>query len=245
MQHTGTFCRPCVIISETDISTGEQLGTGGFSVVYSGTWLGTPVAIKKWLNSGTSDSERSEMRGEIMSNAVSCLLLQPLCVSVFPVVMQLQRCLHTCCCGPSWPWSSLRTCSLKCSHPYPSVCVLDAYICLFHADWLMQGLRHPNIVTFCGACTEGPSAFMVTELMPFSLLQILYEMPSISLPVPKVLNMARDICHAFVYLHSRRPRVIHRYVCTQHWMSKHTTDLPMNMSTICAPSPATFIYLDE
>lgn len=149
--------------------TDEQLGTGGFSVVYCGTWLGTPVAIKKWLNNGASESERGEMRGEIMSNAVSSFL-QPLSQSA------TIHCFYTASC------------------------------------WWMQGLRHPNIVTFCGACTEGPSTFMVTELMPFSLLQILYEMPSIGLPVPKVLNMARDICHAFVYLHSRRPRVIHRYL---------------------------------
>ena len=80
------LCRPCVIVHETDITTGEQLGTGGFSVVYRGTWLGTPVAIKKWLNNGTSESERNEMRGEIMSNAVSCFLLKPLHPSLVSVV---------------------------------------------------------------------------------------------------------------------------------------------------------------
>jgi hypothetical protein len=67
-----------VTIDEKDVTTEEQLGTGGFSVVYRGTWLGTPVAVKKWLSNGASDSERSEMRGEIMSNVVRSILLENL-----------------------------------------------------------------------------------------------------------------------------------------------------------------------
>lgn len=75
---------------------------------------------------------------------------------------------------------------------------------------LMQALRHPNIVTFCGACLEGQNALMVTELLPFSLLQVLYDMPSITLPMAKCINIALDIARVFCYLHSRVPQVIHR-----------------------------------
>lgn len=132
---------PPLAIEESDIDIGETLGTGGFSVVYRGSWLCTPVAVKKWFKSSASDAQQREIRGEIMTNA---------------------------------------------------------------------GLRHPNIVTFCGACLEGPNALMVTELMPFSLLQVLYDMPSISLPLAKCTNIALEIARAFCYLHSRLPQVIHR-----------------------------------
>lgn len=77
--------RPCVKIEENDVLTKEQLGTGGFSVVYRGTWLGTPVAVKKWLNGQGSEAERNEMRGEIMTNAVSRLSQQALSCAVLPL----------------------------------------------------------------------------------------------------------------------------------------------------------------
>eukprot|EP00892_Ulva_mutabilis_P004252 jgi/Ulvmu1/2199/UM013_0045.1 len=129
---------PPLSIDEADLDIGDTLGTGGFSVVYRGTWFCTPVAIKKWF---ASDTHQLEIRGEIMTNA---------------------------------------------------------------------GLRHPNIVTFCGACLQGPNALMVSELLPFSLLQVLYDMPNIPLPIAKCTSIAVDIARAFCYLHTRIPQVIHR-----------------------------------
>jgi predicted Ser/Thr protein kinase len=71
-------------IPESDVTTGEQLGAGGFSVVYRGTWLGTPVAIKKWFETGASEAQRCEVRSEIMSNAVSSVVMLGCLVAAVP-----------------------------------------------------------------------------------------------------------------------------------------------------------------
>lgn len=62
--------RPPLSIEESELEIGDPLGTGGFSVVYRGTWLCTPVAIKKWFRAAASDAQQLEIRGEIMTNAV-------------------------------------------------------------------------------------------------------------------------------------------------------------------------------
>lgn len=138
--------------------------------MYRGSWLCTPVAVKKWFKSSASEAQQREIRGEIMTNAVGTSL------HVTSHRIRAQAGQQTC--------MSMMA--------------------------VMQGLRHPNIVTFCGACLEGPNALMVTELMPFSLLQVLYDMPSITLPLAKCTNIALEIARAFCYLHSRLPQVIHR-----------------------------------
>jgi Protein tyrosine and serine/threonine kinase len=75
----------------------------------------------------------------------------------------------------------------------------------------MQGLRHPNIMMFCGACLEGRDMFLVTELMPFNLHDVLYNMPDIRLQPAHVLGIALDVARACWYMHSRQPQVIHRW----------------------------------
>lgn len=166
--------RPPLLIEESDLKLGDSLGTGGFSVVYRGTWLCTPVAVKKWFKSAASKAQQLEIRGEIMTNAVGIRH------------RAAERVL-----GHEWVWQ----CSMRCGHEHAVA---------------MQGLRHPNIVMFCGACLEGPNTFMVSELLPFSLLQVLYDMSNIPLPLIKCINIALDISRAFCYLHSRVPQVIHR-----------------------------------
>jgi hypothetical protein len=63
-------CRPSLAIDTPDVQIAEQLGSGGFSVVYRGTWLGTPVAIKKWFDSNATTQQRTEIRQEVMTLAV-------------------------------------------------------------------------------------------------------------------------------------------------------------------------------
>lgn len=42
-------------ITEADLEFGEQIGQGGFSVIYKGTLNGTPVAIKKIFDPNITD----------------------------------------------------------------------------------------------------------------------------------------------------------------------------------------------
>ena len=51
---------------------------------------------------------------------------------------------------------------------------------------------------------------MVTELLPFSLHDVLYSMPNVTLQMSNCVKIAIDICRAFRYLHSRTPQIIHR-----------------------------------
>jgi predicted Ser/Thr protein kinase len=87
------ICRPAISIEEKDVDLGDQLGSGGFSVVYRGTWLGTPVAIKQWFDSNASSEKRLEIREEILTLAV-----KPQCTVSFlsgSVVLYVSR--HTSC----------------------------------------------------------------------------------------------------------------------------------------------------
>ena len=125
-----------MIVHETDVTTGEQLSTGGSSVVYRGKWLGTPVAIKKWLNSGNSESEMSEMRREIMSNAVSFFSLMP----SHPSLVYVVRCGGEVCRAlptsggfaldgasdpPTWSSLTLTTLGIRVNlHGFLLICML-------------------------------------------------------------------------------------------------------------------------
>jgi predicted Ser/Thr protein kinase len=40
----------------------DQIGGGGFSLVYKGFWRGTPVAIKKWFDPNMTDQLMQEFR---------------------------------------------------------------------------------------------------------------------------------------------------------------------------------------
>jgi serine/threonine protein kinase len=74
----------------------------------------------------------------------------------------------------------------------------------------VQGLHHPHIVTFCGVCSESARTVMVTELLPFSLHDVLYSMPNVTVPPSNCVKIAIDVCRAFRYLHARTPQIIHR-----------------------------------
>jgi serine/threonine protein kinase len=74
----------------------------------------------------------------------------------------------------------------------------------------VKALHHPHIVTCCGACWNSANTMMVTELLPFSLFDILYQLPNVTLQICQCVKIAIDICRAFRYLHSRTPQIIHR-----------------------------------
>ncbi|PNW80273.1 hypothetical protein CHLRE_08g384900v5 [Chlamydomonas reinhardtii] len=52
-----------------DLEVQDQIGGGGFSLVYRGFWKGTPVAIKKWFDPNHSDQMVQEFREEVMTLA--------------------------------------------------------------------------------------------------------------------------------------------------------------------------------
>ena len=45
----------------------DQIGGGGFSLVYRAMWRGTPVAVKKWFDPEMSDKVMQEFREEVMT----------------------------------------------------------------------------------------------------------------------------------------------------------------------------------
>ena len=168
------------------MEVGEKIDSGGFSVVYRGTWLGAPVAVKQWFDASATPEQRTAIQEEIMTLAVR-------------------------------PWlraaaSQIRSLARR--------AIAESVRC-------PQGLRHPNVLQFLGAHTgapvvgaQGAGSLMVTELLPFNLSDVLYKMTTVDLLGGKGIEIALDIVRAFMYLHSRRPRVIHR--CARSLLLPHS-----------------------
>ncbi|KAL5544213.1 hypothetical protein UlMin_007997 [Ulmus minor] len=74
---------------------------------------------------------------------------------------------------------------------------------------LMFGLRHPNIITFAGACKNHPVFCIITEyLAGGSLRRYLHHQEPHSVPLNLVLKLALDIARGMQYLHSQG--ILHR-----------------------------------
>ncbi|XP_010251265.1 PREDICTED: serine/threonine-protein kinase HT1-like [Nelumbo nucifera] len=74
---------------------------------------------------------------------------------------------------------------------------------------LLFRLRHPNIVTFVGACKKPPVFCIITEyLAGGSLRKYLHQQEPYSVPIDLVLKLALDIARGMHYLHSKG--IIHR-----------------------------------
>jgi len=138
----GASVRPGLEIPWDTIELGEQIGGGGFSIVYRAHWLKAPVAVKRWFDPNLTEKQQQEFREEVMT---------------------------------------------------------------------LQELSHPNIVQFLGACSRPPNLALVTEYLPHSLHHVLHN-TNIEVDKKRVISLCKDICCAFVYMHSRSPPVIHRDV---------------------------------
>jgi hypothetical protein len=60
------LCRSTSNIPYEELDVQDQIGGGGFSLVYRGLWQGTPVAIKKWFDPQITDQLMQEFREEVM-----------------------------------------------------------------------------------------------------------------------------------------------------------------------------------
>jgi len=57
-------------INMSDLEFGEQIGQGGFSVIYKGLLNGTPVAIKKIFDPRLTDELLAEIQNEIIMQSI-------------------------------------------------------------------------------------------------------------------------------------------------------------------------------
>jgi len=71
-------------------------------------------------------------------------------------------------------------------------------------------LRHPNIVSFMGACTAPGELAIVTEFMAQGDVNQLIHSPNSKVSVFQKLKMAADVSQGMMWLHQSKPPIIHR-----------------------------------
>lgn len=59
--------RPALEIPYDELDIRDQIGGGGFSLVYRAFWKGTPVAVKRWFDPDQTDAVMQEFREEVMT----------------------------------------------------------------------------------------------------------------------------------------------------------------------------------
>jgi len=76
---------------------------------------------------------------------------------------------------------------------------------------MLKNLRHPNILLFMGACTKGPSYFIVTEFCDSgNLFELLHHYSNYDLTWDERKRIALEIARGMNYLHSFQPPIVHR-----------------------------------
>jgi predicted Ser/Thr protein kinase len=60
-------------ITWDELDVQDQIGGGGFSIVYRGFWRGTPVAIKRWFDPQMTDELLQEFRCVVWAYAAYLL----------------------------------------------------------------------------------------------------------------------------------------------------------------------------
>ena len=79
-----------------------------------------------------------------------------------------------------------------------------------HEVNLLMSLRHPNIVTFIGFTVNKNNFFLLTEFMEKKSLKSLLDMKIDIFTIKEKINICIDISLSLYYLHSRKPKVLHR-----------------------------------
>ncbi|KAL6765839.1 kinase-like domain-containing protein, partial [Haematococcus lacustris] len=75
---------------------------------------------------------------------------------------------------------------------------------------IMATIRHPNVVTFIGACHTPPNVCLVTEFCARGSLDHLLHKSGLSLDLVKRVEFIIDIARGMSCLHSQRPPIVHR-----------------------------------
>ena len=73
-----------------------------------------------------------------------------------------------------------------------------------------MSLRHPNIVTYIGNCYHKNDLYIITEYMEKSSLKRVLDNKKIELSFKDQLKICLDISLGIYYIHSRKPKVLHR-----------------------------------
>ncbi|KAJ9510733.1 hypothetical protein QJQ45_027633, partial [Haematococcus lacustris] len=100
--------------------------------------------------------------------------------------------------------------------PSPSMLPLFAHVGqdaveLFEREIeIMATIRHPNVVTFIGACHTPPNVCLVTEFCARGSLDHLLHKSGLSLDLVKRVEFIIDIARGMSCLHSQRPPIVHR-----------------------------------
>eukprot|EP00825_Cyclidium_porcatum_P024929 TRINITY_DN27247_c0_g1_i1.p1 TRINITY_DN27247_c0_g1~~TRINITY_DN27247_c0_g1_i1.p1 ORF type:complete len:343 (-),score=44.88 TRINITY_DN27247_c0_g1_i1:275-1303(-) len=76
--------------------------------------------------------------------------------------------------------------------------------------YAMEALRHPNIVTFYGACLQQPNFCIVMEYCELGSLQSFLRAKDRKLSWVQQKSLALDCAKAIGYLHQCNPKIIHR-----------------------------------
>jgi len=89
---------------------------------------------------------------------------------------------------------------------------------------IMTQMRHPNVVLFMGACTEPGKMVIVTELLSFSVHDLLRKNKDITLL--QRIKLAKGTAAGIAWLHGATPQIIHRdlkpnnLLVDEHWNVK-------------------------
>lgn len=92
---------------------------------------------------------------------------------------------------------------------------------------VLRRLRHPNIVTFYGACLmEGTlDVVLVMELVHGALLQeYVPPPPAEGPPMQQRWQLAHDVCCALMYMHSQKPSIVHGDIKDNNMMVERNGD---------------------
>lgn len=75
---------------------------------------------------------------------------------------------------------------------------------------IMSSLRHPNILQYLGSCMINTDICIITEFMARGSVHRLIQDEDFDLNLNLALRFALDTAQGMLYLHSSKPKVIHR-----------------------------------
>ena len=93
---------------------------------------------------------------------------------------------------------------------------------------VMACLRHPKILQLYGCTLTMQAIWIVSELCVRGSLRLLLNDRKVSIPLIKKISLCLDIADGMLYLHSKRPPLIHR-------------DLKSHNVFVAEPTPGNFV----